>query len=270
MSGRHRFRELRRDGDPVVPLRGRGGFGAQMVPAQLQVPGPEWVALASIGGTEALSVLALLSGDPTPFGGGGIEPDARPGRRPLTPYIGTEAPGIALPLLLDGHSENESVEDACRAIERMAGMFVPDDPGPQKLYVHGPSVPHCRGTEYLRHHWLISEPPDWDAEMTIRKRSGARVRQQVTLTLLLSTEADELERVKPRQPKPDYKVRTAHAGDTYLKFARRELGSERYGRRLALLNGDKDPNKKLREGQKVRMPSPHLLAAWKRELHVKG
>jgi hypothetical protein len=245
------------------------GVGAHMVPGQLSTPGPEWVAFGPASLIEGAAVLALLdSAVPTPTGGGGIEAVARPGRRPLTVYRSPEALGLVLSVICDGHAYGDSVEPECRAIERMAGMFVPGDPGPQRLIVQGQSVPHCAGAEAFRHRWLISEPPSWgdDPEVIRRQSDGDRTRQQVTLTLLLATDADELRKIAPSKPAPSFRNTSAHKGDTYRSIAKRVLGEPRLGRDLARLNGDKDPAKKLAEGARVRLPSHHLKELWLKEL----
>lgn len=251
--------------DFVTHLPGRptvsGGLVAALPPNQVELLTEDF----------ELSVRARLLAPPQPLGGGGVEAVPRPQRRPLTVYRSPEAPGLTLELLLDGWREQRSVEPECRALEKLAGAFLPSDPGPEKLIVVGDAVPHCSGAEALRHRWVISEQPDWnDDPAVIRDVAGNRVRQAVALTLLLFTEATELQRVKPRQPKPKYKVAIAQKGDTYEKVAARRLGSKRLGRKLAQLNGDRDPTKKLREGHKVRLPSASLLAGWRKDLKIGG
>lgn len=202
-----------------------------------------------------------------PVGGGGWEPVQRPGRRSLTVWRNPGDLGMTVAMFLDGNAHGHSVEAGCRTIEEMAGAFTPGKGEPPRLIVAGPSLPHgYERTPAAR--WVISEPPEWGD--VIRRPDGKRTRAFVTLTLLLFTETDELERIKPRQPRPDHRVIRARKGDTYLKIARRELGSDRYGRRLAKLNGDHDPHKTLREGAKVKLPSASTLADWKRDLKVKG
>lgn len=243
---------------------------------QSQVPSglngrPELVMVRTeaLFGPLSAGVIGLLLEPPKPLGGGGIEPTGRPGRRPLTPYRSPETLGLELSFILDGLAENESVERECRAIEVMAGMFLPDDPGPQRLIVQGKSVPHCRGAAAFRRRWLIANAGDdifADDPEVIRRDDGDRLRQAVSLTLYVATDTDELERARPRQSRPNYRLVSAKEGDTYEKVAARELDSRRLGGRLAKLNGKRDPTTKLKEGQRVRLPSAHLLAEWKRDL----
>jgi hypothetical protein len=234
---------------------------------------PDDARLVSIR-TEALfgpnsgGFVALLDNAvPVPIGGGGIDPQARHQRRPLTPYHSPDAMGIVVSFILDGYAYGESVEKECRVVERMAGMFVPDDSGPQRLIVQGKAVPHCSGAEAFRHRWLISETPSWGDDPPVsRREDGDRTRQQISLTLFVAEESEQIERVKPRQPKPASRVIHAHKGDTYEKIAARELDTKRLGRRLAKLNGKRDPTTRLDEGQKVTLPSSTALAEWKRDL----
>lgn len=251
---------------PGVP--GGSGFfeNIGVAPAVLAPSSTTEVRLTSEDGT--MAVTARLDDPPEVVGGGGIEPVTRPQRRPLTPYRTPDAPGLTLSVLLDGWRQRRSIEADCRTIEKMAGMFLPSDPGPAKLIVVGEAVPHCSLTEAVRHRWLIADPPAWGE--ALRDQDGARLRQQVTLTLLLNTEAEELEQIKPRQPKPNYKVAVAHAGDTYLKIAAHRLGSQRLGRKLAQLNDERDPTKTIATGHKVRLPSDHLLDTWRKALGIGG
>jgi hypothetical protein len=214
-------------------------------------------------------VLARLHDPPQVLGGGGIEAVPRPLRRPLTAYRGVEAPGIVLSILLDGWRARRSVERACRKIERMAGAFVSDDPGPEELTVISPSVPHCWGTAALDRTWVISEQPTWgdDPEVLRRRSDGHRLRQQVTLTLLVHTDAVELQRISPRQSKPD--TRIVHATerlDTYSKLAGHYLETKRLGYRLAKFNGDRDAHKHLHKGKRVKLPSRDKAKDWRNDL----
>jgi hypothetical protein len=241
-----------------------GGGEATVTDLLLTPPDPSRVAFISDRGSFICRLLAVA-----PVGGGGIDPQARPGRRPLTPYHNPDALGLTMSILLDGLRDSEPVEDRCRIVELMAGMFMPDDPGPVDVLIRGKAVPHCWGAEALRHRWLISEAPGWGTDVgpeLVRDRKGRRVRQQVDLTWLLSTDSDALDRIKPRQGKPDHRPDRARKGDTWKKIARRELGSPHLGKKLAELNGRRDPNEKLKEGRHIRLPSKHLKDVWEQAL----
>lgn len=245
--------------------------GVHMTPGQLTTPGPEWVAIHTEAFTGPLAggVLGLLLDPPKVLGGGGLESVARPGRRPLTPYRGTETLGLSLTFLIDQYAEGKSIEPYCRVIEIMAGMFLPDDPGPQLLIVQGKAVPHCSGASAFRHRWKIGNSGDdiWaDDPATIRRPDGKRTRQAISLELWLDTEADELKKLPPQKAAPNFKVAVAKDGDTYRKIAKRALGEPRLGRKLAQLNDDKDPLKKLAQGTRVRLPSDHLKGLWLKDL----
>jgi hypothetical protein len=193
----------------------------------------------------------------------GWEAVARQRRRPITVWRGVGEMTLTLSLEFDAYRSGGSIEGLCRAVEVMAGAFVGGDPEPPKLIVFGKAVPHSAALA-PQSRWVIQELA-WD-EAIRDSNTGQRMRQKFTLTLLLHTEAKKLEKVAPRKSAPTYKVKLARKGDTYEKLAARELGNKRHGRKLAQLNGDRDPTKKLKTGQQVRMPSAKLLAKWKREL----
>src|SRR4051812_6405283 len=91
---------------------------ATVADLHLRPPDATRVALISDRGSFVCRLL-----DVTPLGGGGIDPQARPGRRPLTPYHNPDALGLSMSILIDGHQAGRSVEPRCRILERMAGMF---------------------------------------------------------------------------------------------------------------------------------------------------
>jgi hypothetical protein len=232
------------------------------VPLSLPAVGADEVAL--VGTDDGTTVRAFLAEDaPKLTAGGGVEGVNRPGRRAITTWRGYEAFQMSIAMMIDGFRSGTSVEAACRNLEVLSGAMVADDPAPQKLVVIGPSVPHSFA-KASQNRWVISEPPDWGD--VLRNGSGDRIRQTVTVTLSLWTETDQLERVKPRKAAPKYTVTVAHQGDTYLKIAARELGTQRLGRKLAQLNDDRDPAKELPRGHKVRLPSAHTLDEWKKDL----
>lgn len=234
-------------GGRIAPIVGAKGAG---------------VAIQSEDGT--LLVLARLWEDAPKVTGGyaNWEDVARPGRRALTVYRGTDAPEETIALVLDGLASDSSVEGPYRTLEIMAGLGVPGDPEPPKLFITGQAVPHD-SQKASQNRWVITGFTENDVT---RRADGQRLRSQVDLTFKLFTEAAQLEKLKPRKSAPRYKATIARAGDTYLKIAARALGTQRLGRRLAQLNDDRDPSKKLRAGQKIRLPSAHLLSIWKREL----
>jgi hypothetical protein len=243
------------------------GFSTHPVPS----PGPRWVSLQSENGTVIAKLLSV-----TPFGGGGIDAVARPQRTPVNDYVGQEAEGMTLELLMDGHARNHSVEPACRLVEQMAGMFNGGQP-PQELIVSGPAIPHGL-EEASQNRWLIADQPDWSNDVPdglVRRDGGDRVRQKVTLTLHVVNEPDALERVKPKRPRPNYRLHVANSGDTFEKIAKSELGTPRLGGKLMRLNRDvgaayfnhwRDPSKRIREGTQVRLPTAHELKKWKADL----
>lgn len=224
-------------------------------------------------GEDDLVVHLRLGDPPKVIGGGGIETVDRQGRRPMTVWRGSEALGLQFDgLLLDGYRGRRSVEPDIRAIEIMAGAFVAGDEAPKKLIVQGSAVPH----DYLKasgNRWVIAEPPDWTDPVVRIKPLGVRVRQAVNLKLLLWTEPEELKRIKPRWPTPQYKIYKANGRETFIQIAHRQLGNSKLGGELATLNRERNPafkgahptaNTKPNKGVLVWLPTKALQAEWER------
>lgn len=230
---------------------------------------PIWVSLLAEDGS--LAVVALLGdGMPEVTGGGGWIAVDRPKRRPVTVWEAPEAVGMTLPLLLDGHASDTSVEGEVRVIERMAGALVAGDVQPPALIVTGKAVPHSY-EDAAQNRWVIAEPPEWgDA---IRNQDGDRTRQPVTLSLLLHNPPEKLERLTPATAAPSYRVAVAKQGDTFQSMAQRELGNILLAGELAQLNRDKGPAEfkhahaatRIRTGAQVRLPSRKLQQQWEQK-----
>jgi hypothetical protein len=228
----------------------------------------EYVELRSEDGR--LGPLQALLGNSaiTPSGGGGgWEPVARPGRRPILVWRAPDDPyRLLVPLLFDGFRRNESVEADCRLLERMAGVNVPGDPEPPLLIVEG-SLPHDE-SRAESNRWVIEKSPEW-GEAIRREEDGHRIRQAVTIQLALFTEDTRLTTIRRPSPEPMYPVALARKGDTYEKVAARELkpyGGARLGARLARLNDKRSPDVKLAEGSHVRLPTVEAAQDWHRDL----
>lgn len=219
---------------------------------------PDYVAIAAPD--RGLFVLARVGdGTPTVSGGvGGWEAVPRPLRRPLTVWRGTPDPlTLSLPILLDGFDEDKPVEKDVRTLEKMGGLDR-GDPEPPELIVEG-AVPH---SETHRGRWVLNGL-DW-GDAIRRASDGQRVRQAVTLTLVLKVDDDRLDRIRHAQARPTYRYVHARPGDTYEKIAARELKLKRLGSRLARLNGGRSPDVKLPKNHRVKLPTGGLLTAWKK------
>jgi hypothetical protein len=253
------------------PAEGPSG-GLRMLP-------PDVVQLVSEDASLNLIVgLGDGSADVTQ-GYGGWETVEVPGRRSRAKWNGVDAPAIAVPLLFDGYRSSTSVEPDIAILEEMAGLTVPltdsgfhtvpaepSTPRPPKLLMYALAIPHS--TLFAPSaRWVISEL-EW-TDPVIRLRSTAeRVRQGATLTLLLAEDDKALKRIRKAKAKPRHASVRSHTGDTYERIAARKLGSKRYGRKLAHLNGARDPSKKLPKNTLVKLPSEAELAKWKRELKL--
>jgi hypothetical protein len=276
--------------------------GAPDINKSVPTPDPRYVFLGTDDG--ALQVLAKVSADPPPQiasdSYGGWESVPRPRQRGLTVWRGVEAVTLTMTILIDGvqgkagsdiqgsvisnrpgsvaerqlnppgPGEGVSVEQDCRTLERMAGGLTPAELPPPKLTLVGAAVPHD-ASEASQNRWVLNGL-EWGDEIR-RASDGARVRAFASLTLLLHTASDELDRVQPAKEKPKYEVTKAKAGDTFNKIAARKLGSAKLGRKLADLNRtfnkrfkNATGTTKIPAGVEVRLPTASTLAGWKRSV----
>lgn len=212
--------------------------------------------------SRGLRLKALLGdGTPTPSGAvGGWEVVGRPRRRPLTLWRGTPDPiRLTIPMMLDGWPR-ESVEQECQTLMVMGGLDGKDREPPE-LVLDGPLLYSVDRRPNWR--WVI-ESLEWGE--ALRRDDGARVRQIVTVNLLVPEDDDRIKRLKPR--KGGDRAHTVHApkGSTYEKLAAHYLGSKRYGGKLAHLNGARSPDHPFDKPRKVKLPSNAQFAEWKRDL----
>jgi hypothetical protein len=226
---------------------------------QFTQPGGDfgWIYLFAQNATGVRAKLG--EGSATVEGGlGGWESVPRPGRRPLTVWRGPEDPlRMGLPLVFDGYPPHNaagnrlaSVEQDVRQLETIAGVAVLGDPVPPFITVMG-AVPHdLRWAP--RNRWVI-EDLDWGpAERD--QATGQRVRQAVTVTLMLYTQADSLVGLSQQQ-KPKRRKVQAKDGDTAIKIAAREIGRAADGGKLARLNGLRSPDVGLEVGRSITIPA---------------
>ena len=216
-------------------------------------------------GRPGLRFLARLGDGPAvPSGGvGGWEVVGRPRRRPLTAWRGTPDPQrLSIPVLIDGWP-NGSVEDECNTLMVMGGL-TGDDREPPLLTLAG-DVPY-NISRRPNLHWVI-EGLDWGA---FNRRDGddARVRQAVTINLMVPEEDDRIKRLKPRRSSERVQTITAPKGSTYEKIAAKYLGAKRLGGRLATYNGGRSPDVEFDKPRKVKLPPSSVISEWNRELGV--
>jgi hypothetical protein len=133
------------------------------------------------------------------------------------------------------------------------------DPEPPTLVVEG-SLPHDE-SRAKQNRWVI-ESLEW-SDAIRRASDGHRVRQAVTVTLMLFVEADKLNRLK-KLAKRGGRFISARTNDTFAKIAKRELKSAKLGPRLARHNGKRSADTKLRAGTQVKLPSAAAVKDWKR------
>jgi len=226
-----------------------------MTPAdhiELRAPSRGLVFLARLG-----------EGSATPSGGvGGWEALPRPRRRPLTVWRGTPDPQrLSIPVLIDGWPNN-SVEDECNTLMVMGGLHG-SDRKPPELVLRGGVPYNVDRRPNLK--WVI-ESLEWGA-YTRRDGDDARVRQAVTINLMVPEEDDQIKRLKPRRGGDRIHTVTAPKGSTYEKIAAKYLGAKRYGGKLAKFNGGRSPDVAFDKPRRVKLPTNEQLAQWTRELN---
>ena len=237
-----------------------------------------WVRVYTVD--PPISVIARLSEEkPTVEQGyGGWEEVTRPRRSPITTFKAPPGLHLTLPLLLNEWRQGTSVEDHIRKLERMAWATAANgDPPKVKLRAKGGHIP------FQGRRWLIDTLTWGEALMN---KSGNRVRQQVTLSLMEYVEDVHLQEksaanrvrakakaAKTKQGASHKRVvtkrsgraahpagRTLRAGQTdfgqgedLLTIAARELGDADRWVEIAQLNGLRDP-RAIPPGLTIRLP----------------
>ena len=197
----------------------------------------------------ALRVRALMDADAPVItqGYGGFEEVARPGRRSLVSWTGAPPYRMSLALVLEGWRSRESVDAACAALERMASMPRAFQ-SPPKVRVSGAAVPKA-GLD-----WRIDELT-WND--SLRARSGARLRQRVSLTLVQAVDEGKGVRVSAaanRRLSGRSVILAAPGGSVALhRLASRELGASKRWKEIARLNGIRTPAR-VKAGTLLRLP----------------
>lgn len=223
---------------------------------------PDHIELRAQGRPSARFLARLGDGSATPSGGvGGWEVVNRPRRRPLTNWRGTPEPlRLSVPVLIDGWP-NQSVEDECQTLLVMGGL-TGDDRQPPLLTLLGDIPYNVDRRPNLR--WVI-EALEWGAYLR-RPGDDARVRQAVTIGLMVPEEDDRLQRMKSRSGGDHSHTVTAPKGSTYEKVAAKHLGSKRLGGRLAKYNGGRSPDHPFTEPRQVKLPPNSVIAEWNQEV----
>jgi hypothetical protein len=206
---------------------------------------------------------------PVPTGGfGGWQLVPRPRRKALTQWGGIDPFQQQLSLILDGVRGNQSVEEDCLALEQMAQPAGPRL-NPPLVTVLG-VVPHPE-LVYVIGDGSGGAGLAWDAN-PIYSRSGYRIQQKVTVTLLEYVAADRVATGSAAQrareaaagqssqaaaaaggAAPAVGSYTIRSGATLTAVAARLLGSASRWTEIAQLNGLDDPYR-LTVGAQVKLP----------------
>jgi len=164
-------------------------------------------------------------------GFGKWEEVAVPRGDPFTQWAGRSLLAMDVELVLDGYAAHRSVEADIRAVEDMATAPGPRPPGgapvtPPPIRIVG-AVPHADLT------WVIGGL-DW-GEMLRDLRTGARLRQALTLHLLEYVEEQTIGAMPAPQKAPPRKIKVKR-GDDLKKLAARYLGKSSRWPEIVKLN----------------------------------
>lgn len=196
-------------------------------------------------------------------GGGGWKSVMRPQRRPLTAYVGPDTSfTYRIPLVFDGYRRGNSMLPQLRDLEKMAGVMVPGDPKPPLLIINANGALEHDVFHEPGNRWVIPEMPTYGDQLL--NDEGHIVQMHIKVPLMLHTADDRLSRAKQVARA---KYVTARSGDTYNKIAARALkayGGQRWGNRLAHLNGARDGASRPHVGQLVRIPTAAQVESWRR------
>lgn len=212
-------------------------------------------------------IARIGDGDVEPTGGyGGWAPTQRIRRRSLTEWPGNDPLKIDVPVLFDGLVDNTSVEDDIRQLEKMAGLEIDTGEPPLLTFDSAGVVPHDK-THASQNDWVIA---DLTWGKSDRNQYGHRIRQAVTVHLLLYVEDDQLRddssaarrrrTTKKRAAKGKkskgarVKRYTVKAGDTLSSIAARLLGSPSRWHDIAAVNPSIRDPKALKVGQVIKLP----------------
>lgn len=213
--------------------------------------------------------VTCLRGDgiPTVTGGyGGWATQARPLKKSLTVWQGIDPYELTIPVLLDGHQTNTSVEGDCGQLERLAGAARAHGE-PPLIRIVG-AVPHAADTT-----WVV-KTLEW-GDPVIYSEDGYRTRQGATLDLLEYVAPDRIQTMGAAE---EARIRAlaqatkaardagvggsapAHSkfyvtksGDTLSSIAARELGDYRRWVEIAEINNIHDP-RHVKTGTRLRLP----------------
>lgn len=200
-----------------------------------------------------LEWVALQGEDPVRVsqGYGGWEPVDRPRQVSVTQWTKSQPFLLTAAFMLDGFAARDPVERECRILERM-GTRDTGDPSPPILRFFGPV--HAA---YLKLDWVIQDI-DWTDPTIVSSRTGDRLRQAGTVTLLQHVDGEllgaksaaEKQREKSKS-KRGHNTRAKH-GDTLEKIAARTHSKVA---ELRKLNPKiRDPGRAISPGTVIRVP----------------
>lgn len=190
-------------------------------------------------------------------GYGGWNVADRPRKRASIEYEGLPPLQMQLEVVLDAWGwdiPRDSVNDDLEALEKMASPLASGgrNAPPPSVTIEGKAIPRDKTVP-----WVI-EDIEWGS--TIVGTEGQVLRQTAQLTLLQADVMEHERKLGPtriRTPRPPGSQPTSKfhwkKGDTWMKVAKRLMGSAKHATVLARHNGFRRP-KKPKVGYKVKVP----------------
>lgn len=226
-----------------------------------------WVrSVETRNGEPRWSVRCYLGENPPKVidGYGGWQITARPRRKGLTEWIGTNPIAVEVQFLIDDFQDGAergsgiAVEALIRDLESMAGLD--KDMLEPPLVIWNANAPHDH-TEASHLRWVI-ESLEWD-DRPYRNEAGNRVRQGGTFVLrvhegdeFLSTAAELARNKSKKNKKSDKKTRThkVKKGETLQSIAKKEHVKGGWQAILKLNKKNVRDPRHLKEGTVLRLP----------------
>jgi hypothetical protein len=210
--------------------------------------------------------MRLGRGAPMVSGGyGGWERIPRPREVSLTQWQGRDPLAIAIPVLMDGYMDDDSVELRLSRLERLALPHPNPGGEPPVIRIHGP-IPRDNLQCVIENiEWVNAQRND--AGKIVRWEGVVRVVHYIAAVTVKQINAAAKNRgKKKKKPRRNQSVTSslvlAHAnqliyvakeGDTLSSIAARELGDWRLWQELADTNQIRDPSS-IVAGQRIMMP----------------
>lgn len=168
-------------------------------------------------------------------GVGGWDLISRPRKVSFTHWIGRSPFSLSVPLMFDGFADGKSQEAVLRTLTWM-GLPPSDGGEPRKVRIYGSAIPYPSVGE-----WVINGIDEGD-KVIWNDAGDARLRQDITLTLVKHVNPDSLELLStsPGLAPTNRGTYTVKEGDTVRSIAAYVYGDSSKAKYILLANGIRD------------------------------